>query len=193
MITVAKDVKIQVELNPARVHAYRLIGYENRQLADQDFADDRKDAGDIGAGHTVTALYEVVPAGVDLDVPGLAPLRYQRPAELAAAAGSDELLFVKLRYKLPDEDESTLVTLPVVDEGSGLDAASADLHFAAGVAAFGMLLRDSPNKGSATFDLASDLALRGAAYDPGGYRAELIELVAAVAKNTAGRGPLRYP
>ncbi len=179
MITVAKDVKIQVELNPAKVHAYRLIGYENRQLADQDFADDRKDAGDIGAGHTVTALYEVVPAGVDLDVPGSEPLRYQRPAGLAGAAESGELLFVKLRYKLPGEDESTLVTLPVVDDGLSFDVASEDLQFAAGVAAFGMLLRDSGYKGSSTYDLASDLVLRGAAYDPNGYRAELVELVAA--------------
>ena len=179
MITVAKDVKIQVEFNPARVHAYRLIGYENRLLANQDFADDTKDAGEIGAGHTVTALYEVVPAGVDLEVPGTEPLRYRRPAELAAAAASGELLFVKLRYKLPEADDSTLVTLPVTDEGLAFAAASDDLHLAAGVAAFGMLLRDSRYKGEASFDLVSDLTLRGGAYDPNGYRAELIELVAA--------------
>ncbi len=179
MITVAKDVKIQVEFNPTQVHAYRLIGYENRALAAADFADDRKDAGDIGAGHTVTALYEVVPAGVDLDVPGTGPLRYQRPAELAGAADSGELMFVKLRYKLPDEEKSTLITLPVIDEGLSFDVASEDLHLAAGVAAFGLLLRDSVYKGDTTYQLASDLVLRGAAHDPNGYRAELVELVAA--------------
>ncbi len=179
MITVAKDVKIQVEFNPARVHAYRLIGYENRVLAHQDFADDSKDAGEIGAGHTVTALYEVVPAGVDLQVPGSEPLRYQQQPELAGAAASDELLFVKLRYKLPQADTSTLVTLPVADEGLPLIAASEDLHLAAGVAAFGLLLRDSQFKGEASFDLVAELTTSGSAYDPNGYRVELIELVAA--------------
>ncbi len=179
MITVAKDVKIQVEFNPARVHAYRLIGYENRLLEHQDFADDTKDAGEIGAGHTVTALYEVVPAGIDLEVPGVEPLRYQRPPDLAAAADSGELLFVKLRYKLPDGDASTLVTLPVTDPGSTFDAASEDLQFAAGVAAFGLLLRDSRFRGEASFDLVSELTSHGAAYDPNGYRTELVELVAA--------------
>ena len=179
MITVAKDVKIQVELNPAQVHAYRLIGYENRKLAHQDFADDTKDAGEIGAGHTVTALYEVVPAGVDLEVPGIEPLRYQQPTERADASSSGELMFVKLRYKLPDADTSTLVTLPVTDEGLPFIAASEDLHFAAGVAAFGMLLRDSQYLGDTSFDLVSELTTSGGAYDPNGYRAELIELVAA--------------
>ncbi len=179
MITVAKDVKIQVEFNPARVHAYRLIGYENRVLAHRDFADDSKDAGEIGAGHTVTALYEVVPAGVDFEVPGVEPLRYQRPPDLADAAAGDELLFVKLRYKLPDEDQSTLVSLPVTDEGMPFVAASDDLHFAAGVAAFGLMLRDSRHRGEASFDLVSELTARGVAADPNGYRAELVELVAA--------------
>ena len=179
MITVAKDVKIQVEFNPARVHGYRLIGYENRLLAHQDFADDTKDAGEIGAGHTVTALYEVVPAGVDLEIPGTEPLRYQKPPELAAGEAGGELLFVKLRYKLPEEDTSTLVTLPVTDEGLALDSASEDLQFAAGVAAFGLLLRDSRFKGETSFDLVSELTSRGGAHDPSAYRAELIELVAA--------------
>ena len=178
MITVAKDVKIQVEFNPARVHAYRLIGYENRLLASQDFADDSKDAGEIGAGHTVTALYEVVPSGVSLDVPGTEPLRYQRPPELAAAADSDELLFVKLRYKLPEEDTSTLMSVGVIDEELAFGAASRDLHLAAATAAFGMLLRDSAFKGEATFGLASDLALGASAYDPHGYRTELVEMIA---------------
>ncbi|MEM7351173.1 MAG: von Willebrand factor type A domain-containing protein [Acidobacteriota bacterium] len=177
MITVAKDVKIQVEFNPVQVHAFRLIGYENRLLAHQDFADDTKDAGEIGAGHTVTALYEVVPAGVDLEMPGAEPLRYQRPAELADVADSGELLFVKLRYKLPDEDTSTLISVPVVDEGLAFDVASDDLHLAAGVAAFGMLLRDSQYRGAADFDLASELIAKGSAYDPNGYRTELAELV----------------
>ncbi len=185
MMTVAKDVKIQVEMNPARVQAYRLIGYENRILAHQDFNDDTKDAGEIGAGHRVTALYEVVPVGVPIDVPGVDPLRYQQPAPTSSAAGSGELLFVKLRYKLPDGDTSTLVTTPVEDAGAGLDQASEDFHFAAGVAAFGMLLRDSRYKGDATWDLVRELSTGGRGADTSGYRADFLELVEKARAATA--------
>ncbi len=177
MVTVAKDVKIQVEFNPALVAAYRLIGYENRVLAHQDFADDSKDAGEIGAGHTVTALYEVVPAGVEIDVPGVDPLRYQQPSELSTTPASGELMFVKLRYKLPDGDTSTLMTLPVTDNGLTLDAASEDFHFAASVAAFGLLLRDSEYRGTSSWDLVNELATHGRAEDLRGYRTQFIELV----------------
>jgi Ca-activated chloride channel homolog len=185
LFTIAKDVKIQVELNPAEVAGYRLIGYENRLLAAQDFNDDRKDAGEIGAGHTVTALYEVVPAGKP--VPGAAtvdPLRYQSAAGDTPAAGSGELLTVKLRYKQPEGEVSQLLELPVRDAGLSYEQASADLKFAAAVAAFGMLLRDSPYRGTASFDGALELAEEGRGADPGGYRSELLELI-RVAKGLA--------
>ena len=106
LFTIAKDVKFQVEFNPVEVTAYRLIGYENRILRDQDFNDDTKDAGEIGAGHTVTALFEVVPDGVEINVPGVDPLRYQAPTRPSTEAGSGEMLRVKIRYKEPDGDQS---------------------------------------------------------------------------------------
>src|SRR5512142_2418832 len=116
LFTIAKDVKIQIEFNPAHVKAYRLIGYEKRLLNKEDFNDDRKDAGEIGAGHTVTALYEIVPAGKSAELPGVDPLKYQRPAQPAVTSDSgDELMTVKLRYKLPEGETSQLMELPVVD------------------------------------------------------------------------------
>ena len=191
LVTIAKDVKIQVEFNPAEVGAYRLIGYENRMLAAQDFNDDTKDAGEIGAGHTVTALYEVVPIGIPMDVPGIDPLRYGDGGtresgasinplgedETLSASGPGELLFVKLRHKAPDASVSTRVEYPVFDNGRTLRQASDDFHFAAGVAAFGMLLRGSPYAGDVTFEDASELARSGKGRDEHGYRAELIELI----------------
>lgn len=172
--TVARDVKIQVEFNPARVGAYRLIGYENRVLAHRDFNDDRKDAGEMGAGHTVTALYEIVPPGVKLDVPGIDPLRYQTPARPASAAGSDELMTVKVRYKEPDGDTSQLVSMPLRDRSG---AVTPNLGFAAAITEFGMLLRRSEHKGRASWAEAADLARRHRGNDPDGYRAEFVRLV----------------
>ncbi len=188
--TIAKDVKIQVEFNPAAVAAYRLIGYENRVLANQDFNDDTKDAGEIGAGHTVTALYEVVPAGlasepdVAAGLPVVDPLKYQEAKELAPAAGSGELLTVKLRYKEPDGDVSQLIEKPVVDAGLSLAEASPDFTFAAAVASFGMILRGSPHAGDATYDFVYELAQAGVGDDPFGYRAEFLGLVES-ARNIA--------
>lgn len=177
LVTIAKDVKIQVEFNPAQVRAFRLIGYENRILAAEDFNDDTKDAGEIGAGHTVTALYELVPAGQDADLPKVDPLKYQKPIDMARAAASGELLTLKLRYKQPDGDTSKLLTFPVTDTGAGYAQATADFKFAASVAGFGMLLRDSEYKGAATFDAILELAEEGLGEDRYGYRAEFIELV----------------
>jgi Ca-activated chloride channel family protein len=177
MVTIAKDVKIQVEFNPAEVSAYRLIGYENRILAAEDFNDDTKDAGEIGAGHTVTALYEIVPAGVESDLPGVDPLKYQRTTEPTREAGSGELFTIKLRYKKQDGDKSSLLSFPVTDPGTGYAAAPPDFKFAAAVASFGMILRDSPHKGSATFESVIELAGEGLGRDAHGYRAEFIELV----------------
>ncbi|HZL99759.1 MAG TPA: YfbK domain-containing protein, partial [Planctomycetota bacterium] len=189
LVTIAKDVKIQVEFNPGKVGAYRLIGYENRALAAQDFNDDRKDAGEIGAGHTVTALYEVVPVGVEL-VPGIDPLKYQPSAAASAPAPqlveSPDLLTVKLRWKRPEADTSTRLELAVQDQGGTLAQAGPDASFSAAVAAFGMLLRGSGAAGDASWDSVIALAEQGRGADRDGYRAEFIRL-AQVAKGLATR------
>jgi len=179
LVTIAKDVKIQVEFNPAEVNAYRLIGYENRIMRAEDFNDDTKDAGEIGAGHTVTALYEVVPAGTTVDVPDVDPLKYQQSTELTGAAASGQMLTLKLRYKEPDGDTSKLLVFEIVDDGAEISDASTDFRFAAGVAAFGMILRDSQYKGTATYDTVVALAEDGLGDDEHGYRAEFIDLVLA--------------
>ena len=176
LVTIAKDVKIQVEFNPRVVGAYRLIGYENRLLKKEDFNDDRKDAGEIGSGHTVTALYELVPPGEAVAVPPVDPLKYQTtPAPASEASG--EAFTVKLRYKEPDGDTSKLLSVPAADGGASIRAASPDLRFAASVASFGLVLRDSAHKGTATLDLSAKLAQEGLGADPGGYRRGFLELV----------------
>jgi len=177
LVTVAKDVKIQVELNPARVQSYRLIGYENRLLRPEDFKDDTKDAGEVGAGHAVTALYEIVPAGGEKAGRDIDPLAYQTKGGLTDAAKSGELLRLKLRYKDPEGEESRPMEWPVADRDTALDQTSRDFRFAAAVAAFGMILRDSPHKGSATLDGVLQLAEAGRGVDRFGYRAEFITLV----------------
>jgi Ca-activated chloride channel family protein len=186
LVTIAKDVKLQVEFNPAKVEAYRLIGYENRTLAAQDFNDDKKDAGEIGAGHTVTALYEVVPPGAG-GYPSVDELKYQESAPLQKAdlVESADLLNVKLRWKAPDGEVSTKLEVPVVDEGRTLAQAGPDMAFAAAVASFGMLLRGSDQAGSATWDTVLELAERGRGADKDGYRAEFLRL-AQVAKGLTG-------
>ncbi|MHB1036989.1 MAG: vWA domain-containing protein [Pirellulales bacterium] len=177
LVTIAKDVKIQVDFNPARVAAYRLIGYENRLLAKEDFTDDTKDAGEIGAGHTVTALYELVPPGKDVAVPKVEPSRYREPGQLTAAADSGELFTVRLRYKAPDGNQSQPLAFPANDGGAPFGKASADFKFAASVAAFGLLLRDSKYKGTATLDAVLKMARESKGEDKNGYRAEFIQLV----------------
>ncbi len=177
LITIAKDVKIQIEFNPNEVNAYRLIGYENRVLEHQDFNDDTKDAGEIGSGHTVTALFEIVPAGVAINLPGVDPLKYQTPTSTSERAGTGELLTMKIRYKEPDGDVSKLMDVAVVDRQTRLTDASDDYRFATAVAGFGMLLRDSPHKGSVTFDDVIRIARASRGVDAEGYRAEFIELV----------------
>ena len=179
LVTLAKDVKLQVEFNPAHVHAYRLIGYENRLLRAEDFDDDTKDAGELGAGHAVTALYEIVRVGAesDVDVRGVDPLRYQRPAPRAGASRTAELAYVKLRYKRPDQDESRLLDHVVNDRGR---APSADFTFASAVAAFGLVLRESEHRGSATIEQVIALAKDGLGEDAEGYRAEFVRLAETV-------------
>ncbi len=177
LVTIAKDVKLQLEFNPSTVKAFRLVGYENRVLAHQDFNDDKKDAGDIGAGHTVTALYEVVPPGGEIEVPGVDPLKYQEPTRPSGRAQTDELLTLKLRYKQPDGDTSTLMEVTLKDGGQAFDAASTDFRFAASVASFGMVLRDSPYKGSADFAKTLKWAKASQGADEGSLRAELVTLI----------------
>ncbi|MFO0566739.1 MAG: VWA domain-containing protein [Polyangiaceae bacterium] len=171
LMTIAKDVKIQIELNPAEVSAFRLIGYENRVLAHQDFNDDKKDAGEIGADHTVTALYELVPAGAAPVAPGVDPLKYQGPSAPTGKGARGELGTIKLRYKLPQASESQLMEVVVRDARS---AESGDFRFAAAVAEFGMLLRNSPHKGRSSYADAARLA-GSAELDE--RRREFVELV----------------
>jgi Ca-activated chloride channel family protein len=177
LFTIAKDVKIQVEFNPKQAAAYRLIGYENRLLRDQDFNDDTKDAGEIGAGHTVTALYEVVPIGQKYENPGVDKLKYQQPAQPSEMANSNELMTVKLRYKPPTQDQSKLVSVSLADSKGKLSSASENFKFASAVAAFGMLLRDSKYKADANYNEVLALARASAGADPQGYRSEFIQLV----------------
>ena len=177
--TVAKDVKLQVEFNPSQVQAYRLIGYESRLLKDEDFNNDAKDAGDMGAGHTVTAFYEVIPAGVKNEYVGkVDDLKYQKKEKMTLKpTGSDELLTVKLRYKASDKDVSRKMELPFVDNKG--DSVSSDFRFASAVAMFGQLLRDSDFKGIADYDKVIKLAKQGLNNDERGYRREFIRLVEA--------------
>jgi Ca-activated chloride channel family protein len=183
LVTIAKDVKIQVEFNPARVASYRLIGYEKRMLRKEDFNNDKVDAGEIGAGHTVTALYEVVPVGATnnpaASVPSVDSLNYssnERPAS-APTTFPDEMLTVKLRYKKPDGDKSELVERAVTDTGANFENAAVDLKFAAAVAEFGMILRESEYKGNGTFGAVLEWAQEGKGSDANGYRSGFIELV----------------
>ena len=177
LFTIAKDVKIQVEFNPAEVAGYRLIGYENRLLANEDFNDDTKDAGELGAGHTVTALYEVIPVGVETNLLGdVDDLKYQ-DNDLAASANAGELMTVKLRYKAPDGDTSQLIERPVVMPEGDAVASSDNFYFSAAVAAFGMIVRDSEYKGTATTEQVLALARDAQGEDAEGYRAEFIRLV----------------
>jgi Ca-activated chloride channel family protein len=177
LMTIAKDVKIQVEFNPRAVAGYRLIGYENRLLAARDFNDDRKDAGEIGAGHTVTALYEIVPAGQKVENPGVDALKYQQPTQDAQGTNAGELMTIKLRYKEPSGDTSKLLSVGVADTGASYQNASANFKFAAAVAEFGMLLRDSRYKAQASYDGALQLARVSTGADLHGHRTEFVGLV----------------
>ena len=178
LFTIAKDVKIQVEFNPAFVASYRLIGYENRLLADEDFDDDTKDAGELGAGHSVTALYEVIPVGLEsaTAVHSRSALKYQRAALTKKARQSDEMLTLKLRYK-PLRKRRSRRLERVVMAASDQEAVGDNFYFSAAVAEFGMILRDSEHKGTATLDQVLALARDGQGVDRYGYRAEFIRLV----------------
>lgn len=175
LFTVAKDVKIQIEFNPSHVQSYRLLGYESRLLKAKDFNDDKKDAGEMGAGHSVTALYEIVPPGAASDVPKTDALKYQK----SVAVDSAEVLTVKLRYKDPKGEKSTLIEQPLTGEALTKAEPSADFRFAASVAEVALLLRDSAMKGDASYDAAIERARKSKGEDLNGYRAEFIRLAEA--------------
>ena len=178
LLTIAKDVKLQVEFNPARVSSYRLIGYENRLLQDRDFDDDTKDAGEIGAGHSVTALYEITLVGREDDRAGK-PLKYSDVTVRDGARRTSELLTVSFRYKQPTESESQLLSVVVKDGNTRFAQASNDFRFSAAVAEFGMILRDSPEARDATMEQVIGIACKAMGEDPHGYRAEFVSLAQA--------------
>ncbi|MEM8568338.1 MAG: von Willebrand factor type A domain-containing protein [Bacteroidota bacterium] len=176
LFTIAKDVKIQVEFNPAKVKAYRLVGYENRLLKAEDFNNDKKDAGEIGSGHSVTALYEIIPVGAKS--PFLVDdLKYQKTTTLTETSNSDELMTVKLRYKDPKGIKSKLVVTELLDTNGRASNTSDNYRWSAAVAAFGMMLKDSDYKGDITYQEIIELAKTAKGNDDHGYRAELIRLM----------------
>jgi Ca-activated chloride channel family protein len=178
LFTIAKDVKIQIEFNPTKVQAYRLVGYENRLLNDEDFKDDTKDAGELGSGHTATALYEIIPVGVENDYEKNVPdLKYQKPIVNQKATESDEVATIKMRYKKPDGNNSIEMEKVITDEQKSIGEASDNLKFSSAVAMFGMLLRDSEFKGDSDYQTVIDLADDARGYDKEGYKAEFVRLV----------------
>lgn len=186
LFTIAKDVKIQVEFNPAIVQGYRLLGYENRMLAKEDFNDDQKDAGELGSGHTVTAFYEIIPAGVtDTLLAQPDSLKYQQVPAIAKT-NSNELMTVKLRYKKPDSEISTLMETIVADNDRSYAKASENFRFAAAVAELGLLLRQSDYRAHSNYEQVLELARNSQSHDPEGYRSEFISIVENV-KVLAGR------
>ncbi len=181
LFTIAKDVKLQIEFNPQKVQGYRLIGYENRMLAKEDFNDDKKDAGELGSGHTVTALYEVIPVGVKSSfLEKVDKLRYQKEKNsVTGAAKEGEIMNIKLRYKKPDGDVSSLIEHPVKDSNTSLENTTNNFRFAAAVAEFGLLLRNSEYRSDASFTQVINLAKKAKGEDKEGYRKEFIKLASA--------------
>ena len=177
LFTIAKDVKLQIEFNPAKVKAYRLIGYENRMLKNEDFNNDKKDAGDLGSGHTVTALYEIIPIGVESEFFKVDDLKYQHTTVDPKAQNSKELMTIKFRYKKPDEGVSKLIVHPLVDSNIILSKTSDNFRWSASVAAFGMLLRDSEYIKNFNYDAIVQMAQNSKGEDKEGYRIEFINMV----------------
>jgi Ca-activated chloride channel family protein len=185
LFTIAKDVKLQIEFNPNKVTGYRLIGYEDRLLSKEDFNDDKKDAGELGSGHTVTALYEIIPAGVKSEfLKNVDPLKYQKNNPKITSSFNDEMLTVKFRYKSPDKDNSELIIHPVVDKIVNINNTSDNFRFATSVADFAMLLRNSQYKGNSSYEQVINLANASLGKDTEGYRKEFVSLVKKAAKLT---------
>ncbi|MBX9784038.1 MAG: von Willebrand factor type A domain-containing protein [Chitinophagaceae bacterium] len=177
LFTIAKDVKLQIEFNPALVGAYRLVGYENRMLNKEDFNNDKKDAGDLGSGHTVTALYEIIPAGVEDEfLEEVDDLKYQQPKR-NKKGNSNELMTIKFRYKAPDADSSNLIVHTLTDTKTEFEQTSDNFRFVCAVAQFGMLLRNSEFKGTASYGKVAALASKSLGKDEEGYRTEFLKLV----------------
>jgi Ca-activated chloride channel family protein len=191
LFTIAKDVKIQIEFNPSQVQAYRLIGYENRALRNDEFNDDKKDAGDMGSGHTVTAIYEIVPKGAQTSYIGAGDaLKYQQNSA-SAASSSDEMMTVKVRYKKPDSEKSALFDFPVKSTSVAFEKCSENLRFASAVAEFGLLLRGSEYKGKATYGDVIQRARGAFGKDEEGYRSEFVQLVKAAQSLDGSQGTAR--
>jgi Uncharacterized protein containing a von Willebrand factor type A (vWA) domain len=180
LFTIAKDVKLQIEFNPTRVKAYRLIGYENRMLKSEDFNNDKKDAGELGSGHSVTALYEIIPVGVESQFYKIDELKYQTPKIEKSATHSDELMTVKFRYKKPSEEVSKLIVHTLKDENISLARTSENFRWSASVAAFGMMLRESEFLNGFNYDQIQNLAQGAKGEDKEGYRIELINMIKSV-------------
>jgi Ca-activated chloride channel family protein len=176
LFTIAKDVKLQVEFNPAKVSAYRLIGYENRMLKSEDFNNDKKDAGEIGSGHAVTALYEIIPVGVESEFFKIDELKYQTTKINPSAKESEELMTIKFRYKKPDEDVSKLIVHPLTDGNTPLENTSENFRWSATVAGFGMLLRESEYVKNFSYDQVIEMAQGAKGKDEEGYRIEFINM-----------------
>ena len=178
LFTIAKDVKIQIEFNPVKVQSYRLLGYENRMLTSEDFNDDEKDAGELGSGHTVTALYEIIPVGVkDEFAQSVDPLKYQSNEKKITGNAFEEIMTIKLRYKKPGEEISRLITHPVIDDHVSLAGTSDNYRFSAAIAEFGLLLRGSAYKQESNYQQVINLAKGAKGKDENGYRSEFIQLV----------------
>ena len=176
LFTIAKDVKLQIEFNPARVKAYRLIGYENRMLNNEDFNNDRKDAGELGSGHSVTALYEIIPVGVESEFSKVDELKYQK-TKVEPTSDSKEIMTVKFRYKKPSGTASKLIVHPLLDENIAIDRTSDNFRWSAAVAGFGMLLRDSEYVKDFKYEDVLQLAQNARGTDVDGYRVEFINMV----------------
>jgi len=182
LFTIAKDVKLQIEFNPAYVKGYRLIGYENRMLAKEDFNNDKKDAGDMGSGHCVTALYEIIPANAaapELDSIKVDALKYQQQENVSykSKAADNELMNIKLRYKAPDGDVSKLIEHPLINKAVDFDNTSNNFRFAAAVAAYGMLLRNSAYIGKINYTRIRKIAGNALGDDVLGYRKDFLQLL----------------
>ena len=181
LFVIAKDVKLQIEFNPSKVQAYRLIGYENRLLNDEDFDNDAKDAGEMGAGHTVTALYEIIPVGIESEyIKSVGDLKYQSTKVNKDAENSDEMANLSIRYKEPKSAKSIKFVIPIQDVEKSIENCSSLYRFSASVALFGMLLRDSKLVSNVDYQTVLQLASNSKGNDNGGYRNEFIELVKRV-------------
>jgi Ca-activated chloride channel family protein len=177
LYTIAKDVKLQVEFNPSKVKAYRLVGYENRLLNAEDFKNDKKDAGEMGSGHQVTALYEIIPAGSEESIPAIDPLKYQKKEQVSINSNSNEVATVKFRYKKPDESSSVADSVAIFDQKTKQPLTSDNFNLASGIVQFGMILRNSEFKGNSTVENTVELIKTGRGTDEDGYIGELIRLI----------------